>query len=71
MLVNIDCDRILGQSFLSDVIERFKPGSSILSAWYKTETDAGTCGTIATPTKLFTETLRGYDESLLPSGYQD
>lgn len=66
ILVNLDCDNLIGPNFVEDVVQQFVEGYTVLS-YHRT---AGTYGRIACTKKQF-HYLRGYDEDAHPMGAQD
>ena len=72
MLVNMDGDRILGPDLPLHIFEKLNihSGGKPLVGHFSSTADSGTYGTIAIPTRLFLD-MRGYNEELLPCGFQD
>ena len=66
ILVNVDCDNLIGKGFPEDVVSRMESGCTVLQY----EHGDGTCGRIACWRKDFLH-IRGYDEDAFPMGAQD
>jgi len=65
ILVNVDCDSLVGPDFPVDVVDLFRYHTVL-----QFDTTDGKCGRIAYPREDFLR-LRGYDEDGYPSGSQD
>lgn len=71
ILVNLDCDNFTGARGGKFVIDSFTQAKENLMWWqYSKKKLDGTFGRIGMTRDIF-EKLGGYDESLLPMGYQD
>jgi len=66
ILVNLDGDNIIGPDFLTDMVQRFVSGDTVLHY----SNGSGTCGRVACKREAF-HLLRGYDEDCYPMGSQD
>jgi len=66
IVVNLDCDNLVGPQFVEDVVQNFVDGYTVV---HYHDSD-GTCGRIVCKRKQFHE-LRGYDEDAYPMGAQD
>ena len=74
MLVNLDGDNLPGQLFLQSLLRESasKMGDKTFCLWHHKSgcNQGGTCGRITMWAEKFYE-MNGYDEDLLPSGYED
>ena len=66
ILVNVDCDNLIGPDFPENVVEHFNNGAKVVQYEYLN----GTTGRIACLREDFLF-LRGYDEDVYPMGGQD